>query len=269
MRMVEFARGSLAVAAASLGVLTLTYGDLTPLGQSLPAGIPGRDIWIYGPALLLLVAGAGLCFRRTALPSVLTIGGYHSLWALSSVRPILAKPLSVGSWYGFCEALTARAGAWILYALLRWQRHSPKLPVASARAVRLAQIFFGLTCAFYGLSHFLYAEYTASMVPSWLPDHLGFAYFTGLGHLAAGMAIALGILPRLAATLEALMMSLFGLLVWVPSFWANPRPKWAALPASQWSELVVNVVLVASALAVVASLSSRPWSFAARSRACD
>lgn len=266
MRMVEFARGSLAVAAASLAVLTLTYGDLAPLGQSLPAWIPGRDIWVYGPALLLLVAGAGLCFARTALPSVSTIGGYHALWALAGIPPIFAKPLSIGSWYGFCEAMTALTGAWILYVLLRWQRQGSELPVASAHAVRVAQVVFGSTCAFYGWSHFVYADYTAGMVPTWLPDPLGIAYFTGLGHLAAGMGIALGILPRLAATLEALMMSLFGLLVWVPSFWANPRPKWATPPASQWSELVVNGVLVASALVVVASLTSRPWFLASRSR---
>jgi hypothetical protein len=265
MRIVEFARYSLGVAAASLAVLTLTYGELAPLGQVLPARFPGRDVWVYGPALVLLIAGAGPCFARTTLTSVLAIGGYYALWVLSGIPPILAKPLSIGSWYGFCEALTALAGAWILYAVLR--RQGSDQPGASARAVRVAQVLFGLTCCFYGCSHFAYAEYTASMVPTWLPDRLGFAYFTGLGHLAAGMGIALGILPRLAATLEALMMSSFGLLVWVPSFWANPRPKWATPPASQWSELVVNVVLVASALAVVASLRSRPWLLASRSRA--
>lgn len=267
MRIVEFARGSLAVAAASLAVLTFIYGDLAPLGQSLPAWIPGRDIWLYGSALLLLVAGAGLCFTLTALPSLLAIGGYYAFWALTGIPPIVAKPLSVGSWYSSCEALTALSGVWILYALLRRQRQDSKLPVASAHAVRAGQVLFGLTCAFYGWSHFVYATYTASMVPPWLPDHLAFAHFTGVGHLAAGLGIALGILPRLAAVLEALMMSLFGLLVWVPTLWANPRPKWATPPASQWSELVVNLVLVASALVIVASLKSRSWSLASRSQA--
>lgn len=264
MRIVEFARGSLAVAAASLAVLTLLYGDLAPLGQSVPAWITARNVWLYGPALLLLVASAGLCFGRTALPSLLTIGGCYAFWALTGLPAILAKPLSVGSWYGFCEALTAFAGAWVLYALLRWQRQDSKPPGASASAVRAGQVVFGLTCVFYGWSHFVYANYTASMVPTWLPDHLAFARFTGVGHLAAGLGIALGILPRLAAVLEALMMSLFGLLVWVPTFWANPRPKWATPPVTQWSELVVNVVLVASALVIVASLKRRPWSLASR-----
>lgn len=254
MRIVEFARGSVVVAAVSLAVLTLTYGDLAPLGQSMPAWIPGRGIWVYGAALLLLVAGGGLCFSRMVLPSVLAIGGYHALWTLTGIPPIVANPLSVGSWYGFCEALTALVGTGILYILLRWQRQGSELPVGSARAVRVAQVLFGLICGFYGWSHFVYADYTASMVPTWLPDRLEFAYFTGLCHLAAGLGIATGVLPRLAAILETVMMSLFGLLVWVPSFWASPRPQWATPPASQWSEVVVNMVLVASALVVVAFL---------------
>ena len=140
------------------------------------------------------------------------------------------------------------------------------MPIASARAVRAAQVLFGITCVFYGWSHFAYADYTASMVPAWLPGRLGFAYLTGLGHIAAGVGIALWILPRLAATLEAIMMSLFGLLVWVPSFFAQPRPDWATPPQNQWSELVVTLVLANGAWIVAISLRDRPWGFASRSK---
>ena len=53
------------------------------------------------------------------------------------------------------------------------------------------------------------------------------------------------------------MMSLFGLLVWVPSFFAQPRPDWATPPQNQWSELVVNLVLAASAWIVATSVRGR------------
>ena len=263
MRVVGPGHGLFAIASASLAILSLSYGDFAP-GQSLPALIPWRETWVYATALLVLGASAGVCFSRTALPSALTIGAYLAVWALICAPPILSKPLSVDAWYGFCEALTSLVGAWILYSMLRWPSQESQMPIASARAVRTAQILFGLTCIFYGWSHFVYADYTASLVPTWLPGRLGFAYFTGLGHLAAGIGIAFGVLPRLAATLEAIMMSLFGLLVWVPSFFAQPRPEWAVSPQNQWSELVVNLVLAASACVVAASLRNRPWGFASR-----
>jgi uncharacterized membrane protein len=264
---IELGRGFFAIAAASLAIFSLAYGDFAPSGRSLPDWIPWRETWVHLSALLLLAASVGLCFSRTALPSALTIGAYQALWVVIGIPPILSKPLSIGAWYGFCEALTSLVGVGILYAMLRWQSPRSEMPIAGERAVRVAQVLFGLTCVFYGCSHFAYADYTANMVPSWSPNRLGLAYFTGLGHLAAGIAIIVGILPRLAATLETVMMSLFGLLVWVPSFFAHPRPAWATPPQNQWSELVVNVVLAASACIVATSLRNRPWGFGSRSRA--
>jgi uncharacterized membrane protein len=264
MRIVGSSRGLFALASASLAVLSLSYGDLAPIGQSLPAWIPWRETWLYGSALLVLAASAGVCFARTALPSAWTIGAYLAVWAATCALRVVSKPLSVDAWYPFCEALTSLVGAWILYVVLRWQSRGSEMPIAGERAVRAAQVLFGLTCVFYGWSHFAYADYTASMVPAWLPARLGFAYFTGLGHIVAGIGISVAILPRLAATLEAIMMSSFGLLVWVPSFLAQPRPAWATPPQNQWSELVVTLMLAAAAWMVATSMRNRAWGFAPR-----
>jgi uncharacterized membrane protein len=267
MPAVGLGRGLFALAVAGLGILSFTYGDFAPMWRSVPLSIPGREVWLYGSALLLLATGAGLCFSRTALPSVLTIGAYQAVWALVSVPPILAQPLGIGAWYGLVEAVTSLVGAAILYSMLGPRSRGSQLPAAGERAVRCAQVLFGLSCIFYGASHFAYADYTASMVPAWLPGRLGFAYATGLGHIAAGVGIVVGTLPRLAAALEALMMSLFGLLVWLPSLLVKPTPAWATPPKNQWSEIVVTALLAASAWIVAASLRNRPWGFAARAGA--
>jgi uncharacterized membrane protein len=245
MRTVELGKGSFAIASASLAIWSLACAHFA--WESLPAWMPAREAWVYGSALVVLAASAGLFFARTALPSALTLGVYQAVSAAIFVPQMLAKPLSVGAWYPICEALTCLAGAWILYALLQRQSRGALTAIAGNGAVRTAQILFGLTCVFYGYSHFVYADYTAGMVPAWLPSHLAFAHFTGVGHMAAGLAIIIAILPRLAATLEAIMMSLFGLLVWAPSLFAQPRPGWATPPQHQWSELVVNMVLAAAA----------------------
>src|ERR1700684_4071919 len=119
MRIVGLGHGLFAIAAASLAILSLTYGFATE--QSFPA---------YGSAVVLLAASAGLCFSRTALPSALTIGTYQAVWAMIGIPPILSKPLSIGAWYGFCEALTSLVGAGILYAMLRWQSRGSEIPIA-------------------------------------------------------------------------------------------------------------------------------------------
>jgi uncharacterized membrane protein YphA (DoxX/SURF4 family) len=263
MRIIGPGHALFAICAASIAIVSIAYGDFAPMWRSIPAWIPARDIWLHGSAVVLLAASAGLCFSRTALPSLLAIGAYQAIWAVAGVPPILSHPLSIGSWYGLSEASSTLSGAWILWATLRWRSQASEMPIAAKHVVRVAQVLFGLTCIFYGWSHFAYADYTASMVPAWLPVRPVFAYLTGFGHIAAGIGIAVGILPRLAATLEAIMMSLFGLLVWVPSFLAQPRPKWAGTPQNQWSELLVNLLLAAAAWIIADSLRTRSWGFAA------
>ena len=241
MQVIRIAPNLLALASAGVAVVTVACGDFALLGHSLPAWLPWRVAWVYGCALAVLVASGGLCVGRTAAVSALTIAAYYTLWGLTCIPAIVAAPLSVGAWYGFCEAVTALVGPVIFFTRLRAHNDS-NLPV-----VRAAQVLFGLTCVFYGWSHFVYAQYTAGMVPGWLPGHMDWAYLTGAGHIAAGVGIVIGVLPRLAALLEAIMMSLFGLLVWVPSFFMQPRPAWAASSQSQWSELVLTLVLATSA----------------------
>jgi uncharacterized membrane protein len=266
MSLIGFCRGLFAIASASLGLLILAYGDFAPGALSWPDTAPLREAGVYGSALLVLAASIGVCFSRVARTGTLTIGAYFAAWAALSVPGIFAAPLSLGAWYAFVEALSALAGAWILLALLRLQAGASSGPFTSSRGMRAAQFLFGLTCVFYGASHFAYAEYTAGMVPGWLGRPMAFAYITGACHVAAGLGMMLGILPRLAATLEALMMSLFGLLVWVPSFFADPRPDWATPPQNQWSELVVNLVLASAAWLAAASLAGLKI-FSLRSRA--
>ena len=117
MRMIRLGQGLLALASAGVAVVTVTCGDFALLGKSLPAGLPGREIWVSGFALAVLVASGGLCFARTARVSALTIGVYCAAWAVTCTPQIYANPISIGGWYGFCEALTSLTGAWIPHTL--------------------------------------------------------------------------------------------------------------------------------------------------------
>ena len=89
--------------------------------------------------------------------------------------------------------------------------------------------------------------FACSAPPSWLPVHFGWAYLTGAGHMAAGLAILLGVLPRLGATLEALMVSTFVLTVHVPGLLGAPGDR------DQWTELFVACAIAGAAFLVADS----------------
>ena len=262
MRLSGFGHALFGIAVTGLALLSLVYGNFAPIWEPLPALLPRSAIWAYGSGAVLLAAGAGLFFARTALASAITVGAYGSVWAVARAHPVLLKPLIIGNWYGFGEALGPLLGAWILYALLRRQYDPRAVTVVTGdRALHVARVLFGAACVMYGAAHFGYATLTATMVPAWLPGRTELAYLTGAGHVAAGVGLLVGVLPRLAATLEAIMMSVFGALVWLPSFFAQPAPGWAPTMQIRWSETFLTFLLAASAWIVAASLRSTPWGF--------
>lgn len=268
MRLSGFSHALLGTSVAGIALLCLVYGNFTPMVDPLPASLAWAGPLEYALGALLLSAGAGLFFARTAVASVRVIGACTLAWAVARARPIFSEPLSVGSWYGLAEALGPLMAAWILHALLRRQQGLPTgHALGGERSLRVAQGIFGAACVVYGAAHFAYATYTAAMVPAWLPARMAIVYATGAFHAAAGLGLLLGILPRLAATLEAIMIGLFGVGVWLPSFFSHPAPSWAPSLQVQWSETLVTLLLAASAMIVAASLRVAPWGFAWAERA--
>lgn len=128
-------------------------------------------------------------------------------------------------------------GGWALFA-------------ADKRPLRIAQVVFGLALIPLGLAHFVYLNLTAPLVPVWLPYHDGWAYFTGAAQIAAGFGVLLGIYPKLAAAMEAAMLTAFTGLVWIPAILAAPTSR------PTWSEFTISWAVSAGAWAVAASFTN-------------
>lgn len=103
--------------------------------------------------------------------------------------------------------------------------------VAHLSAVLGAGVLFGGSLPVFGLSHFARIEFTAGMIPAWMPAPVFWAWFTGACHVASGAAILTGVLARLASLLFAVMVSGFLLLLHVPRVIADPacRLEWTML----------------------------------------
>jgi uncharacterized membrane protein len=250
-----FGHIAFAVAIAGLGVLSLAYRDFAPQWQSVPSWFPWPHGLAYASGVVLLAGAIGVLVERTAARSALVLAAYLSIWVVVRAADLLPSLASIDRWYALAEALGPMIGGLVLGASLARAGDPPLLTsLDGKRTMRVARILFGASCVVFGLAHFAYADFTAHMVPAWLPARRELAYVTGAAHVAAGLGLVSALLDRLAATLEAIMLSAFVLLVHVPSLGASPAPTWAPNGQALWTELLLALVMAGSAAIVARSL---------------
>lgn len=221
-----------AVGVAGLGAVCLAFQDFALQWQSAPEWLKPVPFAAIASALWLLATGIALAVKRLAFPGAVSAAILFGVWTLVFHGPLAAQqPAQVYVWLGVGEAGSLMAAGLALVGV----------GTQNARLILGARIVFGLCAVVFGISHFAYAEITAKMVPGWLPVPLGWAYLTGCGHLAAGLALVSGVQARLAAGLEAAMCACFVILLHVP--------RVVAAPASQveWTMLCVALAITGAA----------------------
>ena len=218
----------------------LLQGDFAAIWQPVPKALPAREALAVFCALIALATGLGLLWERSAALAARVLLGWLLLWLLlCKGRIVWLAPAQMASWESAGETAVLIAAAGML--------------CASDRAMRLARVVYGVALIAFGLAHLAYVQETAALVPSWLPSPAAWVYVTGGTYSAAGVAVLAGRLARLAATLAAVQIGLFTLLVWLPAIASGTSD------AGQWSEAVLSWTLTAAAWVVADSYRGLPW----------
>ena len=116
------------------------------------------------------------------------------------------------------------------------------------KLILLGPLFFVAPIAAFGTEHFTLAKEMGPMVPAWIPWHQFWIYFVGACFIAAALSVATRIRARLAASLLALTLFLFVVLMDIPAWAQDPRDRFATALALR------ELAFSGGALALAASL---------------
>lgn len=229
----------------ALSIVGFVWGDFIS-GQPVPKWLPDRAALAYAVATFMLVAGLAVQWQRTVAWAALALAVYYVfiVTLLMNGRVILANYWIFGAYDGAAEPVAIAAGAVIVAAA------TANIDAARAALLtRVARIAFGVCAIVFGLAHFFYMNYTAPLVPKWLPPSQEFwGYATGVFHIAGGLAILIGVQARLAAILLTVMYAAFIPLVFVPVLMAETSS------AFRWTELATTIALVGVTWTIADSL---------------
>lgn len=260
-RLLALGRILFAIAITSFGILCLGYNDFVNALQPVPAAIPGyRALAILNGAVLLAAGLAILANRRTGDAARVLIALFASWIVLLHAPSAFLQPSLLRSpwWIRTFETLALTGGALILAG----RASTP----ARGAWIRCGRVAFGIALPVFGALHIVYPDSVASLVPPWYPWPMFWAYFTGFAQIAAGIAIAAGVLPSLAATMAGVMYGSWALTLHVPRSWCRAigscefLPEAVGLQGSRpgLTSLVVAIGMAGAAWIVAGSLTLDP-----------
>jgi uncharacterized membrane protein len=200
---------------------------------------------VFGALLIAVSVSIGLQKRAPLAASVLgTILCFYAL--LLYVPRVVAHLHDPGPWTNIlglgsplsavAELLAMSGSAWVL---------------TGGRIERLGRMLFASSLVVFGLQHFLYRGFLATLIPSWIPWHLFWEDVVGAAFIAAAAGIGTNKAARLAAFLLGAMFLLFVLVLHLPRVVAAIRSL------DEWTSAFVAVAMSGGAIVLAEAASRR------------
>jgi uncharacterized membrane protein len=218
-----FALGLLAIA-----VQQIICRDFRPviLPAAYPSWLADRIAWTWVFSLALIAACAAILFEFEVRKLSLAMAGIFLLMVLLFQVPgTIFGPYQfhLGSWTDPFKELTFSGGAFIVAGTFPHTGSYPRVLRFLEKLMPAGKYFVAFTMALFGLMHFVYLDFVASLVPGWIPGHIFWAQLAGVFLIAAGLGIILTMKRQLAALWLGIMLFLWVFMLHIPLAIADPH----------------------------------------------
>jgi uncharacterized membrane protein len=231
-------RAAWGLALAAIGGDLVVARDFVPELFPAPAWLPARAVLACAVGGVLVVLGLAIAADRRTRTAARIAAAIVGFAAIGLHLPVLLGHLrSGGEWTCAFEVLAIAAGG----AMIAVPDHPD-----------LGRYAYAISLPIFGVLHFVYRDYVASVIPAWLPGHMFWAYATGVMHLAAGFAMLTGVCGRLAAVLAGAMFGSWVVILHLP------RAIAAGTERAEWTSLFVALAMCGGAWLIAGAFRASP-----------
>ncbi|HEX4019558.1 MAG TPA: hypothetical protein VHX63_00295 [Acidobacteriaceae bacterium] len=248
-----FGRFLFAIAMAAFGTEYCIHALSISAQTPGPPWVPGHRLVAVFFAIVLIAAAVCIVTNVKGRAAATLLGFLILVCALVLDLPkLIEHPRNPNPWTSGFELLALCGAAWVLAGAAasdqNQRRHNPL-----AAIIMPGRILFAFSLIVFGVQHFMYAHFVATIITPWIPGHLFWAYFTG----ACFIAVAVSILANQFAPLATAMLGLMFLL-WVLVLHL-PRVLAALHNANEWTSLFVALAMSGGSFVLAGTFAQRRY----------
>lgn len=221
-----------AVGVACLGLQQFFYRDFRPvIMPEWPSWIRSYAIWAYVAGAALVIAGIFIFLDKKTKIFSLLLAGFLFIFFIAFHVPYLLfinsySPIHLGLWTNPLKELALSGGAFVMAGTFSNEEINSQnknyLVALLEKFIPFGSIFFSITMIAFGIDHFLYTDFVATLVPSWVPGHVFWTYFAAVALIGSGVAIIFKIKLKLVGLLLGTMLFLWFIFLHIPRAFADP-----------------------------------------------
>jgi uncharacterized membrane protein YphA (DoxX/SURF4 family) len=249
-RITEIGRFFFAVSMVAFGIQQFVFTGFVVGVELVPEWMPAHAFCAYLTGAVLIAAGLCIAIKKFGrfAAAVLSLGFFLCVLLMHLPRAAAILQDGVERTRAF-ETLAICGGAMLVArSLPRKGAHLAVFDDMVDKAAGLGRFFVAVSMAIFGLDHLLAARFVAALVPSWIPWHLLWVYFTAFGFFAAAISIATRKFVNLVEGLLGLMFLLWVVLLHAPRVAVNLHN------GAEWNSAFVAVAMCGIALVAIGVL---------------
>lgn len=242
--LLKLGRTLFGVAFVAFGIQYFLYAHTASQQVIGPPWFAGRVAVAWLMAVILFAAGLSIAANRNVrimagglglvlLVRILFIHGPRLVAAFHDPAP----------WTSGFEVVAMASGAWLLAAI-----PNGEADLQLHEAAPVARFLFAVSLVVFGVQHFMYANFIATLLQSWMPFHLFWAYFVGVAFFATALALIVGVWARVASTMLGVMFLVFFFSLHLP------RVASASHNGNEWTSMFVALAMWGTSWIVSGSL---------------